>query len=201
MMAIAENSSLVFFGSLARGEFSPHSDLDWVLVVDGKIFDQHIEAVHTVRSRLQGARKIEPFPTGMFGRIVSRDELASSVGTENDTNTKLSHRMLMLLESVSVGNDRARQSTVRAILEAYFSKDPDGNSRSLLSDLVRFGRTMAVDFADTDRDQPGSYWGLRNAKRRFSRKLIVLTGMLACFSPRLRSAEGYRRMILFVRPA
>ncbi len=186
--ALAENASLVFFGSLARGEFSPHSDLDWVLAVEGKILDQHVEAVQTVRGRLQAARKIEPCPAGMFGKIVSRDELVFSVGGQNDTKTNLSHRMLMLLESVSVGNDAARQSTVRAILQAYFAKDPGGNEGMLLDDVVRFGRTMAVDFSDADRDQPGVYWGLRNAKRRFSRKLNVLAGMLACFSPRLHSA-------------
>jgi hypothetical protein len=40
-----------------------------------------------------------------------------------------------------------------------------------LNDIVRFWRTMAVDFASKQRDRAGEEWGLRNAKLRMSRKL------------------------------
>lgn len=45
---------------------------------------------------------------------------------------------------------------------------------------------MAVDFADKFHDQAGEKWALRNAKLRFSRRLIFLTSILACFSWQLR---------------
>ena len=57
--------------------------------------------------------------------------------------------------------------------------------RFLLNDIVRFWRTMAVDFASKQRDRAGAGWGLRNAKLRMSRKLIFASGLLVCFDANL----------------
>jgi hypothetical protein len=59
--------------------------------------------------------------------------------------------------------------------------------RFLLNDIVRFWRTMAVDFASKQRDRAGEGWGLRNAKLRMSRKLIFASGLLVCFGCHLNS--------------
>jgi hypothetical protein len=49
---------------------------------------------------------------------------------------------------------------------------------------------MAVDFADKFHDQTGEKWALRNTKLRFSRKLIFMTSVLACFSWQLRKISS-----------
>lgn len=194
---LAENLSLVFFGSIARGEFTSKSDLDWALLINGEVDVQHFSTFQTVRKKLVGANKIAPSATGTFGGLAFSHELVHCIGGQDDTNRNLTLRMLLLLESVAVGDDEPRLMVLRAILKRYLADDPSWTwrpggklPRFLLNDVVRFWRTMSVDFADKFHDQEGGKWGLRNAKLRFSRKLLLLTGMLACFSWQLRNLQA-----------
>jgi hypothetical protein len=75
------------------------------------------------------------------------------------------------------------------ILERYFEGDVHFSAagkcrvpRFLLNDLTRYWRTICVDYAAKHRDQSGSKWALRNAKLRFSRKLIYASGLAFCLS-------------------
>src|SRR5215472_14939392 len=64
---LAENVSLVFFGSLARGESTSQSDLDWTLLINGEVDVQHSSLHQNIRKKLRNAKKIPPGSTGTFG--------------------------------------------------------------------------------------------------------------------------------------
>jgi predicted nucleotidyltransferase len=193
---LAENVSLIFCGSIARGESTSGSDLDWTLLINGEVDGQHFHLSQEIRRQLVEAKKTKHGATGIFGGLAFSHDLVHYIGGQDDTNRNLSLRMLLLLESLSVGDDEPRQMVIRAILNRYLTDDPHWTQkpggklpRFLLNDVVRFWRTMAVDFADKFHDQAGEKWALRNAKLRFSRKLIFLTGMLGCFSWRLHKSN------------
>jgi predicted nucleotidyltransferase len=193
----SEDTSIVVFGSLARQELTSGSDLDWTLLVDGLANSDHLPITQEIRGVLEERLPNfkPPGQTGTFGNLTFSHDLVHQIGGQNDTNQNTTRRVLLLLESVPIGKrTEAHERVVRAVVNRYIDEDNhllthDGQSyrvpRFLLNDIVRFWRTMAVDFASKQRDRGGSGWGLRNAKLRMSRKLIFASGLLVCFGANL----------------
>ena len=184
------DTSLVVFGSLARREWTAGSDLDWTYLVDGQANSDHLVIAQKINAAIKAEFK-DPGPTGIFGNMAFSHDLVHQIGGQSDTNKNTTQRILLLLESRAVGKESAYDRVIKAVINRYLEEDnhllsEDGSSyrvpRFLLNDIVRFWRTMAVDFASKQRDRSGNGWGLRNAKLRMSRKLIFASGLLVCFS-------------------
>jgi predicted nucleotidyltransferase len=183
-----EDTSIVVFGSFARGEYTVGSDIDWTLLVDGRADDAHFQRALAITRILDDAKFQPPSPYGVFDNVSFSHSLLHLIGGHDDTNRNTTQRILLLLESLAVCRSEAHERVIELVLHRYvsddrgllFSKRNPLVPRFLLNDIIRYWRTITVDFVNKQRTKGA--WALRNVKLRMSRKLLFASGMLACFS-------------------
>lgn len=189
---IPADTEVIGFGSFARGEWTVGSDLDWTLLVDGQAMDEHITVAHEIDRRITEMGFKEPGRSRLFGEPAFSHELLHRIGGDADSNANTTRRILLLLESRTGGPDHGVRDRVLAqILKRYvaddfgYRLDPESSwylPSFLLNDIVRYWRTVTVDFAHKRRDRGGAGWALRSFKLRMARKLIFAGGLATCFS-------------------
>lgn len=187
---------MVVSGSLARHEFTAGSDLDCMLVgirdelvMPSKELEEALDAIDDAVVAL-GYRR--PSRGGPFGGFVQLAKLRH-VGGESDGNEPLTRRMSLLLESAEVGASGLRDRCVADVIDHYLQEAPDKNRRPprfLLNDIVRYWRTMCVDYEGKLRRASDEKWALRNAKLRTSRKMLFAGGAVSRPGVRGQAVRG-----------
>lgn len=173
--------AVVVNGSFARLDASEHSDVDFFVVHDkthdASALQEH--AKEAVLAAIAGAKLQPPNPTGAFGEVEAIDDMMKNVGGTNDPNEKLTRRMLLMLEGDWLTNEPLFHAVRQRLIQDVYIRELDNHNlaRFFLNDVVRYWRTLGVDFAykTTEKASP---WGLRMIKLLFSRKLIYFGGIL-----------------------
>lgn len=200
----SSDTSVVVFGSVARMEKTSSSDTDWILLIDGSSIPEHKKQEREVQSALLSKKFIEPGTSGVFGKMVGSHSIIHNIGGEDDLNSNTTRRVLLLLESLPVGNREAYDRVRRQVLRRYLEDDRGllygGGDvripRFLLNDLTRYWRTITVDFVYKQVADNDKKWALRNAKLRMSRKLVFAAGLLHCFFCHLDASADLAREAL-----
>ena len=176
------------FGSFARSEASPQSDLDFVLVCrKPSQIAQSKKVLERVESKLFEIAGRSLSSTGAFGNVEDLETMLSNIGGNKDDNNKITRRVLFLLEGEWLHNKDLFGEIKLTLLNKYVRQSISAHQLALflLNDIIRYYRTICVDFEikKIEQDKP---WGTRNIKLVFSRKLLYFSGVFAV-------AETYQR--------
>ncbi len=181
---------VVFLGSYGRGEATKGSDRDYLVIlhrlVNPSVPPDFIIEVERICTEI-GIPK--PGGGGLFAEIAIALELYIRIGLEIDTNVNISRRLLLLMESVSVYSVAAHEDLIKKIIDRYCidhdedlsQANPARVPRFLLNDLVRYWRTIAVDFGAKRWRALADDWHVRYGKLLVSRKILFAGALASLF--------------------
>jgi predicted nucleotidyltransferase len=169
------NICVIVVGSFGRLEASNSSDLDYLVIHDGdesghnkfKSFDDEISKI------LEKMDIQKPSKAGKtFESPAHISQLTTNIGGNKDKTQHLTWRVLMLTESRCLYNETLYHQILSKIFDHYTktSKEKKGYPRALMNELIRYYRTVAVDYL-YKAEEINKPWALRNLKLRHSRKL------------------------------
>lgn len=176
-------STVAAAGSTGRMEASVVSDADLIIVLSDDIDPASKEAteIHeAVWNALAPLNLEKPKATGVFAKPTTQNQLINDVGKSDEKYEVFGKRLLLLLETQPLLNDTNYTNLINSIVDRYADKYVKNDSTKewtlLLNDLIRYFRSLAVNY-QWDFDNEVEKWAIRNVKLRHSR-LVMYSGLL-----------------------
>ncbi|ADG94080.1 DNA polymerase beta domain protein region [Arcobacter nitrofigilis DSM 7299] len=170
-------------GSLGREEVGENSDLDLFIFAKKEI--PRLEQ-YKIFVKLQEINEKLGFPEfsndGQFLNIHTVENLKKHTGSPNDDSENLfTARMLMLLESKVVFNEKLFDEILNDIIQNYL-RDSEKNDNFvpffLLNDILRYWRTLCLNYEAIRHDDERP-WRKKNVNLKYSRMLTVFSTVLS----------------------
>ena len=167
-------------GSIARREATSGSDVDlFFLSLNGK--PALLEPLQLqFRNKLIELGLKLPATDGVFETPHSTANTLHTIGGDDDRNEIITRRMLILLEGEWIYNESAFSEFRKELIGRYINGVTEDSKICLflLNDIIRYWRTICVDFEHKTEDglKPRA---IRIIKLRFSRMLLYFAGVLA----------------------
>ncbi len=201
-----ENVCIFAAGSLGRYETGSRSDLDVFLVADKESRDPKTKSVSNLREieilaeliRVNDELVLPEFSgDGRFLKIHELDDIVDATGdsSRDDSENLFTTRLLLLLESKSLFNDRLYKFAIERVVRNYYRDGTDRNDFKplfLLNDLLRYWRTLCLNY-ERDRTLERPWWK-RNLNLKFSRKMTVFSTVLAIVAGRVDEPFEFIRL-------
>lgn len=178
-------------GSLARLEASAESDLDFMIIYPRDVpkerrlgfRDKVNEIISQVKMPLDVTDRTfdRPNPKGVFAGDAFGPEIYGRIGSKEEDYSNIARRMLILLECQWLWNQGYFDSLRTELISRYGSDvaaDPTKNLVLLINDLIRYFRSICVNYHDQMASEYGK-WPIRNLKLRHSRVLMYSSLLFA----------------------
>ncbi|WP_417804998.1 DUF294 nucleotidyltransferase-like domain-containing protein [Thalassospira lucentensis] len=191
-----DNFCVVVTGSYGRHEASDQSDLDYFII--GREAER-AQAPHSEVSDILGKMVTKkPAVNGPFSSYITAEELVNRIGLDGDTNSITTRRLLFLLECEWLYNETGKRKFFDDLIANYVTTTVtrDSIARFLVNDVIRYYRTISVDFEIKTREGDASKaWAPRRLKLVFSRKMLYFGGIIAAAETAGRDYTGKREKL------
>lgn len=199
---VIEDGRVTIFsaGSLGRLEAGGNSDLDIFVVAKPHELGRLTEIRLLAKlADLNDELQFPPFSDEMrYMKVYDGGELIKDTGKpRDDSENSFTTRMLLLLESSCLFNEKLYQELVVEVCDNYFRDNKgkrDFRPLFLINDLLRYWRTLCLNYEQC-RDDPAKPWRKKNMNLRFSRLTTVFSTVALLMVERPSTADVFKGVV------